>query len=273
MSSPTVDYALGHSERELVRLQKQASFYDEFTRRTLLKAGLSAGMRVLDIGCGVGDVTMEAARIVGPGGEVVGIDRSEAALAAASARAAASGLHHARFKRMDLNEQADGGAFDAVIGRFILLHVRNPEAALRTLLARLRPGGVVAFIEMDLSSVEVVPESPFFSQAIGWIREAYRLDGVEPDMGSRLFSVFEAVGLHATLEAVLRVEGGEDAEAYDYLAETVRSLLPRITALGVATEAQVGVDTLAMRAKQASLEGKHCFFYPRMVSAWGRRAE
>ena len=61
-------YSLGHSESELARLQKQAEFYAEFTRNVLLKAGLRRGMRVLDVGCGAGDVSIEAARIVGDTG-------------------------------------------------------------------------------------------------------------------------------------------------------------------------------------------------------------
>lgn len=269
--STCVDYALGHSERELARLQKQASFYAEFTRTVLLKAGLRPGMRVLDVGCGVGDVSMEAARLVGPGGEVIGADRSEAALETARARAAGSGLTQARFVSMDLREAPSLGDFDAVVGRFILLHVRDPREAFQALVRRLRPGGAAAFIEMDLTSVQVIPEAELFTRAVGWIREAYRRDGVEPDMGSKLFSIFEAAGMHATMEAVLRVEGGPDAEVYDYLAETVRSLLPRIIDLGLATREQISVDTLADRARQASLVGKHCFFYPRMVGAWATK--
>jgi len=271
--STCADYALGHSKRELARLEKQASFYADFTRTVLLKAGLCPGMRVLDVGCGVGDVAMEAARLVGAAGEVVGADRSDAALEAARARAADAGLTQARFERMDLHDLSSLGDFDAVVGRFILLHVRTPRETFRTVTDRLKPGGAAAFIEMDLTSVQVTPESPVFTQAVGWIQEAYRRDGVEPDMGSRLFSIFDAAGLQPTMEAVLRVEGGPDAEVYDYLAETVRSLLPRIVALDVATEAQVDIDTLAARARQASLLGKHCFFYPRMVGAWARRPE
>jgi len=137
--STCVDYALGHSKRELARLEKQASFYADFTRTVLLKAGLGPGMRVLDVGCGVGDMAMEAARLVGPAGEVVGIDRSDAALDAARARAADAGLSQARFERMDLHELPRLGDFDAIIGRFILLHVRTPYEIFRTLTARLKP--------------------------------------------------------------------------------------------------------------------------------------
>lgn len=271
MQNERPGYALGHSESELTRLQKQAEFYAEFTRNILLKAGIQSGMRVLDVGCGVGDVSMEAARIVGSTGAVVGIDQSDAALAMATRRAAHAGYAHATFRKGDLHDRDGGPLFDAVIGRFILLHVKNPAAALRALLDRVAPGGRIAFIEMDLSSAQVTPPLSLFDETLSWIRTTYLRDGVEIDMGSRLFACYQALGMEPTLEAFQRIEGGERAHVYEYLAETVRSLLPRMTALGVVSEAAADVGTLADRAKTASVAGGHCFFYPRMVGAWARK--
>src|SRR5690606_30340914 len=168
----------------------------------------------------------------------------------------------------DLRAACDGRSFDAVVGRFILLHLSDPAAALAALLERVRSGGCVAFIEMDLTSAQACPPLPVFNEAVGWIREAYLRDGVEIDMGSRLFACYAALGMKPTLEAFQRIEGGPDAQVYEYLAETVRSLSPRMRALGVASADAIGVDTLAARTKAAALDGGHCFFYPRMVGAW-----
>lgn len=157
-------YSLGHSDAELARLQKQAEFYAEFTRNVLQKAGLQPGMRVLDVGCGVGDVSMEAARLVGDSGQVVGIDQSDAALALARRRVAQAGLKQATFRLGDLHDASDGG-YDAVIGRFILLHVADPASALAKVVSRVRSGGPVAFIEMDLTTAHACPPLPMFSDA------------------------------------------------------------------------------------------------------------
>ena len=89
--------------------------------------------------------------------------------------------------------------------------------------------------------------------------------------GHGCLAVTRRSGLTPALEAFQRIEGGEHAHVYDYLAETVRSLLPRMIALGVVKEEDVGIDTLAARAKRAAVEGRHCFFYPRMVGAWARK--
>ncbi|MGW4165275.1 methyltransferase domain-containing protein, partial [Streptomyces sp. NPDC004788] len=77
---PESAYLLGHSPAETDRLVLQARLYDPITEQALRTAGLRSGMRVLDVGCGAGDVTFLAARIVGPTGSVTGVDAAPRAL-------------------------------------------------------------------------------------------------------------------------------------------------------------------------------------------------
>ena len=81
------DYVLGHSDRELERLRRQAQLVNPITRQYLIEAGIASGMSVLDIGSGAGDVAFLAADLVGQSGKVVGVDRSHDALALARSRA------------------------------------------------------------------------------------------------------------------------------------------------------------------------------------------
>lgn len=263
-------YLLGHSRPELERLRRQAAVYTAFTEDVLSSAGLRAGMHVLDVGCGVGDVSFAAARLVGPGGSVRGIDRSAAALEVGRARAEADRLQLVRFDLADIDD-ADDARYDAVIGRFILLHRLDPVATIASLAGRLRPGGVIAFVEMDLSTASVVPPMPLFAETMRWMREVYARDGFHVDMGSALYGSYCAAGLEPQLLGTVRVEGGPDAYAYDYVADTVRSMLPRLKSLGIATADEVGVDTLAARLRSEALAGAHCFFYPRMIGAFARK--
>src|SRR5215467_12559138 len=142
-------YALGHSEQELERLAIQARLYEPFTAQVFREAGLADGMRVLDVGCGAGDVSFLAARQVGPTGEVIGVDRAEVAVATASRRAQEFHLPNTRFLVGDVSEMAFEEPFDAVMGRFVLMHHPNPSALLRLLAAHARPGGLVIFQEPD----------------------------------------------------------------------------------------------------------------------------
>ena len=84
MAAP--DYVLGYSEQEQKRLLKQASILRGWTERFFRAGGLAPGMRVLDLGCGMGDVSLLAADLVGPSGSVLGVDRDAAALDRARAR-------------------------------------------------------------------------------------------------------------------------------------------------------------------------------------------
>jgi ubiquinone/menaquinone biosynthesis C-methylase UbiE len=138
-------YVLGTTDAEHERLQRQAACLAPFTERLFRDAGMSAGQRVLDVGSGVGDVALLAARLVGPAGEVVGIDRDGAALAKARTRAAAAGLNNILFVEGDIATSLSGGQFDAVVGRLVLEFFPDPVASLGPLLVADRPVAVVVF--------------------------------------------------------------------------------------------------------------------------------
>jgi ubiquinone/menaquinone biosynthesis C-methylase UbiE len=90
-------YVLGHSPAEMRRLKNQGNMLRPITERLLRNAGIAAGMRVLDLGCGAGDVSMLAAELVGPEGSIVGIDRSQEVLNVAKERAREVGLRQISF--------------------------------------------------------------------------------------------------------------------------------------------------------------------------------
>jgi ubiquinone/menaquinone biosynthesis C-methylase UbiE len=261
-------YLLGHSEKELIRLERQGQIFGAETRDVLRRAGISPGMRVLDIGCGVGDVSMIAAEIVGPTGKVLGIDNAEKALIPAQARAARAGYHWLTFAGADIYAFEPDEPFDAVIGRFILMHVPDAVAALKSMARLIRPRGIVAFIEMDIDQAGAVPEIPLFRQCINWITATYRKVGIEPNMGSMLYTTFRAAGLEPRLNGTCRIESGPDSIAYTFAAETLRSLLPSTERFGIATADEIDLDTLVERLHEAATTGDHCIFMPRLIGAW-----
>ena len=82
-----LEYVFGHSQREIQRLIYQAAMRRPVTERLLRNVKIGPGTRVLDLGCGAGDVSMLAAQFVGPTGLVVGIDRNREVLTLAAERA------------------------------------------------------------------------------------------------------------------------------------------------------------------------------------------
>src|SRR5215475_14992459 len=114
------DYVLGYTDREQDRLIQQARALAPATERFLRDAGISSGMRVLDIGCGMGDVTMIVAQLVGPGGYVTSIDLDQASIETAQRRATAFGFENTSFHCADIAEYMPRDPLDAIIGRLVL---------------------------------------------------------------------------------------------------------------------------------------------------------
>jgi ubiquinone/menaquinone biosynthesis C-methylase UbiE len=95
-NSSVQPYVFGNTESEHDRLVRQAARLAPYTERFLREAGLNGGQRVLDVGSGAGDVAMLAARIVGPSGAVIGIERDSRSISLAQSRAARAGLRNIR---------------------------------------------------------------------------------------------------------------------------------------------------------------------------------
>lgn len=90
-------------------------------------------------------------------------------------------------------------------------------------------------------------------------------------MGDKLVATFQAAGL-PTPETITasRAEGGPQSKVYHYVAETVRSLLPAIERLGVATSGEIEIDTLAGRLREEVVTQDGCILLPSYVGAWTR---
>jgi ubiquinone/menaquinone biosynthesis C-methylase UbiE len=115
------DYVLGNSTQEQERLKLQGRFLEKWTEQFLLSAGLEPGMSVLDLGCGMGDVSLLAARLVGTSGHVTAIDRDPVVIEKASERARDEGRGaKIEFIRTELLNFHAERSFDAVVGRYVL---------------------------------------------------------------------------------------------------------------------------------------------------------
>ena len=110
------------------------------------KLPVGEGDRVLDVGCGFGDTAIKLARLVGPGGEVVGVDCCDAFLNYAHQEAETAGLTNISFMRGDAEISLPDKKFDFVFARFGTMFFANPVAGLRNMRKALKPGGKMVHI-------------------------------------------------------------------------------------------------------------------------------
>lgn len=199
MSAPTMrpvtgEYSLATGKAGADRLRILHQVYGPGTRALLVRAGLAPGMRVADLGCGVGTVTDELAHLVGPRGRVVGVDVSRDQLDQARQRLVGAPFAHVTFVEASATATTlPGASFDLVYCRFLLLHLVEPEKALREMHRLLRPGGVVACEDGDLTTAGSEPPSDLdlFADLFGRLGPTRKVDYT---LGGRLYHMVREAG-------------------------------------------------------------------------------
>jgi len=180
------DYVLATGNAAANRLRILHNIYSPGARELLLRAGIQRGMSVVDLGCGVGMTTQLLAELVGPTGEVVGVDYSAAQVEQARALLP-TGLSNVRVIEASATDTGlRREAFDVVYCRFLLIHLQDPESALREMHGLLKPEGIMAIEDGDLTSASSEPRSKLeeFSNLFGALGPKW---GVDYTLGRRLF--------------------------------------------------------------------------------------
>jgi len=268
------NYVLGHDSDELGRLDRQAASIASATRLLLQAAGLARGMRVLDLGTGLGHVARMIGDLVGPEGTVVGLDRSGEALAVARQRCEDAHESHVSFVAGDVTSWRAATPFDAVVGRLILFHVAEPSDVVRHHVEHLRPGGLFVAIDFDIGGARSEPPVPLVGEAADWVERAFRAGGASPRIGAHLGTILQQVGLqHITTLGVQAYLQPDNPMGANLLGGVVRSLAPLIVQRGIATAEQVDVETIEDRIAREMQRAKAIFLPPTLVGAWGRRPQ
>ncbi len=268
-------YRLGRLNTETERLILQAQLFQPFTRQVFQEAGIVPGMKVLDVGSGAGDVALLLAELVGPQGQVVGVDTNPLILETARRRAREAGLTNVVFLSGDIASLKLAQDFDAVVGRWILMHLNEPAAVLRTLKDYVRLGGLVVFQETYFGTDLVsYPPSPTLQQMQEWLKPIL---GQQPpfrsEMGLKMYSLFQEVGLPAPQMRVdTLIGGGEEWPGYELIAETVRRLLPAIVKMGLLNLQEAQIDSLADRLRAEAVRNNSLIMLSPVVGAWARKA-
>ena len=187
------EYVLATGSAAANRLRILHNVYGPGAREVLIRAGIKPGMRVVDLGSGTGMVTQLLGELVGPTGKVIGVDYSQEQVIQARELVPAD-VSNVRFVAASATDTGlPKGVFDLVYCRFLLIHLTEPELALREMHDLLKPGGIIVCEDGDLTSAGSEPPSKLeeFSNLFGALGPKW---GVDYTLGRRLFQMVVDAG-------------------------------------------------------------------------------
>ncbi|MCX7121677.1 MAG: methyltransferase domain-containing protein, partial [Gammaproteobacteria bacterium] len=167
--------------------------FGETSRNLLLKAGLVSGMRVLEIGCGTGNMTGWIADQVGKNGHVTAVDISEEQIEIAKVN---NKLHNnIEFIVKSIFDLADLSQFDMIYSRFVIMHQVKPFDALKVLMPLLKKNGVLVCEEGTNTVSACCPHSDIFQKYRGLLLELFKMKNLDHDFGSNIYTNFRKLEL------------------------------------------------------------------------------
>jgi trans-aconitate methyltransferase len=265
------EYLLGHTCREQLRLIQQARVLAPITEQFLRDAGIVSGMRVLDIGCGMGDVTMLVAQLVGPNGRVVSIDLDQASIETAQRRASTVGLDNAAFYQADISTFTDVKPFDAIVGRLVLEFLPDTAVIIRRLCGLLSPGGIMAFQEPTWKIwLTYTSHLPLRTAVTTIIRDTFLAGGVTTEMELPIYQGFMAANLTPP-QLRLELPVGDSPEFRALLHDLLLSIWARAEALRLPLERLGDPTTLASRLNDELDANKSFAAFVGLVGAFARK--
>jgi ubiquinone/menaquinone biosynthesis C-methylase UbiE len=238
------------------------------TERLLGTAGLRAGMRALDLGCGGGAVTLKMAALVGSEGEVVGIDLDPSILRLAQQEADGSKLP-VTFRHLEAEELNEESSYDFAYARYLMSHLRHPERALEFMVRALRPGGLLAVEDVFFPGHICYPPNAAFDRYLELYQAVVRAKGADSAIGPRLMGMALDAGL-VDVQVELIVPTFREGEGKRVAQVTMEHIREAVLDVELATSTEV--DTVVTGLKAFADDERTLMSIAPTFQVWGRKA-
>jgi SAM-dependent methyltransferase len=268
---PNAVYALGSSQAETDRLRVQADELAPDSTALLDHAGLSAGQRALDLGCGPRGVLDLMTERVGPGGAVVGVDADPKHSAAATQFV--TDRHLTNVEVVTADARATGlptGAFDVVHCRTLLITIPEPATVVAEMVRLVRPGGWVVALEPDTEYSMCYPPNQAFDRIGELFAVAFSRNGADRALGRKVPELFRRAGLNEVGVDVRPQMFAPGHTRRTIRLDLVRSLQAQIIDMGLADQAEL--DELDRQARDHVNNPQTIALFGFLFLAWGRKA-
>ncbi len=263
----TNQYAIRGGIQGRERLRILARVMHDSTASLLSQLELTDGLACLDVGCGGGDVTREIARRVAPHGKAVGTDIDSKVLEIARKELQEECMENVEFRLSNICEESGTPEFDVVYSRFLLVHLKDPVAAIKSFLRQLRPGGILALEDIDFSGSFTCPESPAFRKFYDLYCAVIHRRGGDPNMGQRLPVLMKECGLEAIRISVVQPIG-LTGEVKQLNGLTMENIADAVVADQLATRTEI--DEIVSELNDFAANERTVMGVPRVVQVWGR---
>lgn len=217
---------------------------NEPSKRFLRDSGVKPGMRVLELGCGMGEISKILSSIVGSEGSVFAVDQNKEMIETVSRSFEQGATKNVQFAQADLNvgpeflQRFDKSSFDVITGRRVLMYLSDPTQVLKMVMPWLKEGGLVVFEEIDMTMCPASSSPmPSHTKGVSWIGSLMKREQANCFIGLQLPSIYSAAGLiNKKMWAETVIEGQGDQFP---LSDMMELLKPRLISAGIASASQI----------------------------------